>query len=78
VRCQQFSAPQVRYKHEAPGDSLHIDTKKLGRIARPNHRVPCNQNGSVGCDGCDGWETLFVDIDDHAKLSFTAMHRTES
>ncbi len=31
--------PVVRYEHEAPGDMLHIDTKKLGRIVRPNHRV---------------------------------------
>ncbi|EKA29284.1 integrase catalytic subunit, partial [Pseudomonas aeruginosa ATCC 14886] len=28
----------MRYEHEAPGDLLHIDTKKLGRIVRPSHR----------------------------------------
>ena len=27
--------PVQRYEHEAPGDLLHIDTKKLGRIVRP-------------------------------------------
>src|SRR5437763_136249 len=26
------SAPVVRYEHAAPGDLIHIDTKKLGRI----------------------------------------------
>jgi len=30
--------PIVRYEHEAPGDLLHIDTKKLGKIVRPSHR----------------------------------------
>jgi transposase InsO family protein len=64
----------VRYEHEAPGDLLHIDTKKLGRIVRPSHRVTGNRRDSV--DGA-GWETLFVAIDDHARLAFTAMHPDE-
>src|SRR6266568_8369001 len=32
-------APVVRYEHAAAGDLLHIDTKRLGRILRPGHRV---------------------------------------
>lgn len=66
--------PLVRYEHEAPGDLLHIDTKKLGRIVRPSHRVTGNRRDSV--DGA-GWETLFVAIDDHARIAFTAMHPDE-
>ena len=66
--------PAVRYEHEAPGELLHIDTKKLGRIVRPSHRVTGNRRDSV--DGT-GWETLFVAIDDHARLAFTAMHPDE-
>jgi transposase InsO family protein len=64
----------VRYEHEAPGDLLHIDTKKLGRIVRPSHRVTGNRKDSV--DGA-GWETLFVAIDGHARIAFTAMHPDE-
>lgn len=66
--------PIVRYEHDAPGDMLHIDTKKLGRIERPSHRVTGNRRDSV--DGA-GWETLFVAIDDHARIAFTAMHPDE-
>lgn len=66
--------PVVRYEREAPGELLHIDTKKLGRIVRPSHRVTGNRRDSV--DGA-GWETLFVAIDDHARLAFTAMHPDE-
>jgi transposase InsO family protein len=66
--------PVQRYEHEAPGDLLHIDTKKLGRIVRPSHRVTGNRRDSV--DGA-GWETLFVAIDDHARIAFTAMHPDE-
>ena len=38
--------PVVRYEHEAPGQMLHIDTKKLGRIERPSHRVTGNRRDS--------------------------------
>ena len=67
--------PVVRYEHDAPGDLLHIDTKKLGRIVRPSHRVTGNRKDTV--DGA-GWEMLFVAIDDHARLAFTAMHPDET
>ncbi|MCL9847125.1 IS481 family transposase [Ralstonia solanacearum] len=66
--------PVQRYEHAAPGDLLHIDTKKLGRIERPSHRVTGNRRDSV--DGA-GWEMLFVDVDDHARIAFTAMHPDE-
>jgi len=66
--------PVVRYEREAPGELLHMDTKKLGRIVRPSHRVTGNRRDSV--NGA-GWETLFVAIDDHARLAFTAMHPDE-
>ena len=62
--------PVVRYEHQAPGDLLHIDTKKLGRIVRPSHRVTGNRKDGV--DGA-GWEVLVVAVDDHARVAFTAM-----
>jgi transposase InsO family protein len=70
----QPAEPVVRYEHEAPGQMLHIDTKKLGRIERPSHRVTGNRKDSV--DGA-GWEMLFVAIDDHARIAYTAMHPDE-
>ena len=70
----QPAEPVVRYEHEAPGDMLHIDTKKLGRIERPAHRVTGNRRDSV--DGA-GWEMLFVAVDDHARIAFTDMHVDE-
>src|SRR5689334_21610696 len=64
------SAPAVRYEHEHPGDLVHIDTKKLGRIERMSHRVTGNRRDTV--DGA-GWEYLFVAVDDHARIGFTQM-----
>jgi transposase len=31
--------PANRYERQRPGELIHIDVKKLGRIARPGHRV---------------------------------------
>jgi len=31
--------PGVRYQRQLPGELLHFDIKKLGRIVRPSHRV---------------------------------------
>jgi transposase InsO family protein len=64
----------IRYEHAAPGDLLHIDTKKLGRIVRPSHRATGDRRDSV--EGA-GWEFLFVAIDDHARIGFTDMYPNE-
>jgi len=66
--------PVVRYEHEAPGDLLHIDTKKLGRITRPSHRVTGDRRDRV--EG-SGWDFLFVAIDDHSRIAFTDMYPDE-
>jgi transposase InsO family protein len=65
--------PQIaveRYEHAAPGDLLHLDIKKLGRIVRPSHRVTGNRRDSV--DGA-GWEHVHVAIDDHSRIAFSAV-----
>lgn len=66
--------PVQRYEHAAPGQLLHIDTKKLGRIQRPSHRVTGNRRDRRSGIG---WEFLFVAIDDHSRISFTDMFPDE-
>jgi transposase InsO family protein len=43
LRALEPAEPIVRYEHAAPGELLHIDIKKLGRIGRPGHRVTGNR-----------------------------------
>ena len=74
LRDLQPAEPVVRYERAAPGDLLHIDTKKLGRIQRPGHRVTGNPRDSV--EGA-GWEFLFVAVDDHARIAFTDVYPDE-
>lgn len=66
--------PIMRYEREAPGELLHMDTKKLGRIVRPSHRVTGDRRDSV--DGA-GWEFAHVAIDDHSRAGFVQMHLDE-
>ena len=68
------SEPTVRYEHRHPGDMVHLDTKKLGRIVRTGHRITGNPRDSVAGAG---WEFLFVAIDDHARIAFTQMKPDE-
>jgi transposase InsO family protein len=59
--------PLHRYEHEAPGDLLHLDTKKLGRIEGIGHRI----TGSLGRGHKKaGWEIAHVAIDDHSRAAY--------
>jgi transposase InsO family protein len=68
------SEPVVRYEHACPGDLVHIDTKKLGRIEKMGHRVTGDPRDSTAGAG---WEYLFVAVDDHARLGYSAMKADE-
>jgi transposase InsO family protein len=67
--------PVQRYEHAAPGDLLHLDIKKLGRIVRPGHRVTGNPRDNV--DGA-GWECVHVAIDDHSRVGFSQNYPDET
>jgi transposase InsO family protein len=67
--------PVQRYEHERPGDLIHIDTKKLGRIEKTGHRATGDRRDrSRGA----GWEVLFVAVDDHARIAYTELYPDES
>lgn len=59
--------PVQRYEWSRPGELVHLDTKKLGRIVRPGHRVTGNPRDSV--DGA-GWEYAHVAIDDCSRFTY--------
>ena len=64
----------VRYERKHPGDLLHIDTKKLGRILKVGHRITGNPRDSI--PGA-GWEFAFVGVDDHSRVGFAQMAADE-
>lgn len=68
-------APAIqRYEHPLPGDLLHLDIKKLGRIARPGHRVTGNPADHVSGSG---WEYVHIAIDDHSRIAFSGIYPDE-
>jgi len=66
----------VRYERSSPGELVHVDCKKLGRILKPGHRVTGDRRGRA--KGKAGWEYLFVAIDDHSRLGFASIRPDES
>ena len=62
----------IRYEREHPGELIHIDIKKLGRIDGVGHRITGDRRGQSNGRG-KGWESLHVAIDDASRLAFTAM-----
>jgi transposase InsO family protein len=66
----------VRYERERPGELLHIDLKKLGRIIAPGHRVTGDRSHSA--KGKAGWHYLYAAVDDATRLGFAQLYPAET
>jgi transposase InsO family protein len=64
--------PPNRYEKQRPGELVHVDVKKLGRIGRPGHRVTGRVSGAGHHrrDYHRGWEYVHVAIDDATRLVY--------
>ena len=71
-RCEPPAAVQ-RYEHLRPGDMLHLDTKKLGRIVGIGHRITGRSPGVHRHDGGIGWEHLHIAIDDFSRVAYVEL-----
>lgn len=63
-------APIVRYERDYPGELVHLDVKKLGRIGRVGHRIHGDRTTRVRGIG---WEFLHVAIDDHSRVAYAEL-----
>jgi transposase InsO family protein len=65
--------PANRYEKSRPGELVHIDVKKLGRIKGAGHRVTGSRRGR-GRSGygtrSPGWEFVHVAVDDATRLAY--------
>jgi transposase len=66
--------PANRYEKARPGELIHIDVKKLGKIGRPGHRV--NGDRRTRSRGV-GWEFVHVCIDDATRLAYAEVLEDE-
>lgn len=64
--------PVIRYQRDTPGELIHIDIKKLGRIDGIGHRITGDRTGQSNRRGL-GWEFVHVAIDDASRLAYTEL-----
>jgi transposase len=75
LRSLEPPEPPNRYELPNPGDLLHIDIKKLGRIVGgPGHRAHGDRRTRKRGAG---WEHIYVCFDDHSRLSYVEPLKAE-
>jgi transposase InsO family protein len=78
--------PPNRYERRRPGELVHIDIKKLGRISvrGAGHRVTRSRKSQftrragTGWSKVTGWEFVHVCIDDHSRLAYAEVLQEQS
>jgi len=78
-RLEAFESkpPIIRYEREKPGELIHIDSKKLGKIDGIGHRITGDRHGQIDKRGI-GWEALHVAINDASRLAHTEIMPDET
>ncbi len=67
--------PPNRYERSRPGELVHLDVKKLGRIAGAGHRMTGDRRSQHvryrrRKSGALGWEFVHVCVDDATRLAY--------
>jgi hypothetical protein len=68
--------PPNRYERSRPGELIHVDVKKLGRIIAAGHRVTGSRVSQRKTRrerkrvGVAGWEFVHVRVDDATRLAY--------
>jgi transposase InsO family protein len=80
LKALEPAEPIRRYERERPGELIHLDIKKLGRIDGIGHRITGDRRGqstrrSRG-EG-KGWEFVHVCIDDASRIAFAQIKADE-
>ena len=78
IRASKTTA--VRYERDRPGELVHIDVKKIGRIPDGGGwRVHGRQMGSTGAKkrARIGYDYIHSAVDDHSRLAYSEIHPDE-
>jgi transposase InsO family protein len=78
--------PAVRYERSRPGELLHVDVKKLGRIqggagwrvrGGAQHANPTFTDAAGNIRRTVGWEYVHIAIDDYSRLAYAEVLHDE-
>lgn len=75
-RLKQLAPPEPvrRYQKKHPGELLHLDIKKLGRIRGVGHRITGDKRRRARGVG---WEFVHVAIDDASRIAYVEVLENE-
>ncbi len=80
LKALEPAEPVRRYEREHPGEMIHLDIKKLGKIDGIGHRITGGRRGQSGRrargEGL-GWEFVHVCIDDASRIAFSQVMQDE-
>ena len=74
----------VRYERSRPGELVHIDVKKLGRIRGVGHRVSGSRASQAKTRRLGklrevhGWEFVHIAVDDYSRLAYAEVLEDET
>jgi transposase InsO family protein len=74
----------VRYERSRPGELIHIDVKKLGRIRGVGHRISGDRASQKHTrlhgrlTGVAGWEFVHIAVDDYSRLAYAEVLNDET
>jgi transposase InsO family protein len=74
LRDLEPEQPIIRYEREKPGELIHLDIKKLGRIVKVGHRITGDRRDRTRGAG---WEYVHVAIDDASRLAYVEVLANE-
>jgi transposase InsO family protein len=77
LKALEPAEPVRRYERANPGELIHIDIKKLGRIGSVGHRITGRRTGVVNRHLGIGWEFVHVCIDDASRIAFSQVMNDE-
>lgn len=80
ISALEPAQPIRRYEREHPGELIHIDIKKLGKIDGIGHRITGDRRGQSNRRSRGqglGWEFVHVCIDDASRIAFVQVMKDE-
>jgi transposase InsO family protein len=76
--------PAVRYERSRPGELIHIDVKKLGRVRGVGHRITGSRASQAKTRRVGrlrevaGWEFVHIAVDDFSRLAYAEVLADET
>jgi transposase InsO family protein len=78
ITVRRGPATRVRYERETPGELIHIDVKKLGRIPDGGGWRVIGREHRMRARPGHGFDYVHAAIDDHSRLAYAEIHPDET